>query len=90
MGGSLSDPLATTPIAIAQTSSEGVATDGVHVYWATTGGAASAGQIWRANLDGTAAVSLAQGQNFPACIALDNKSVYWINEGGGTIAKTAK
>jgi hypothetical protein len=77
-------------VAQLQGGSRGVATDGIHVYWADAGVTASTGEIWRADLDGKNPVRLASAQNFPACIAVDGTSVYWINEAGGMISKTAK
>jgi hypothetical protein len=60
------------------------------VYWAVGGTAAMMGSIWRSALDGSGAVALVQGQNYPGCVAVDQTSVYWINENGGMVSKTGK
>jgi hypothetical protein len=53
------------------------------LYWANRDG----GTIERANLDGTGAVILVDGQNLPTRPALDLASglMYWANNGGGDI-----
>jgi hypothetical protein len=79
-----------TPILMNQAASQGVAVDGFRLYWANGGVGANTGTINRSHKDGTGAVQLATGQNFPGCIALDALSIYWINESSGTISKTAK
>ena len=58
---------------------------GIHMYWTDTG----AGQIQRANLDGSDVVELASGLTTPTDIAVDvaGQKIYWTNTGLGQIQR---
>jgi hypothetical protein len=62
-------------VAMAQDTPRGIATDGVHVFWANTAG----GTVMQANIDGTMPVPLASSQSSPTGIAIDTANVYWTN-----------
>jgi DNA-binding beta-propeller fold protein YncE len=74
-------------IASGQSYPEGIATDGVNVYWTTTG------MMVGAPIAGGSQFVLASGQNNPAAgglpidvgIATDGTYVYWANYGGGSV-----
>jgi hypothetical protein len=60
-----------------------VAVDASHIYWTNAGD----GTIWRANLDGTNAQSIVQGegQNSLFAVAVDGNHLYWTNRSEGMV-----
>ncbi len=58
---------------------------GIHMYWTDTG----AGQIQRANLDGSDVADLVQGLTTPTDIAVDvtGEKIYWTDAGLGQIQR---
>jgi virginiamycin B lyase len=65
----------------------GMTVDANYVYWSTFRALQGDGTIWRANLDGTNPVQLAQNQDAPQGLAVDANHLYWTNTGGGTIMR---
>jgi sugar lactone lactonase YvrE len=65
----------------------GMMVDANYVYWSTFRALQGDGTIWRANLDGTNTVQLAQNQDAPQGLAVDANHLYWTNTGGGTIMR---
>ena len=60
-----------------------MAVDASHIYWTNAGD----GTIWRANLDGTNAQSIVQGegQNSLFAVAVDGNHLYWTNRSEGMV-----
>ena len=77
-----SNPQAIVP---GQAAPFGIAVDGSHLYWTNSGD----GTIWRANLDGTNAQSIVQGegQNSLFAVAVDASHLYWTNRSQGTVKR---
>ena len=61
--------------------SRGMTVDANYVYWSTFRALQGDGTIWRANLDGTNPVQLAQGLDAPQGLAVDANYLYWANDG---------
>ena len=59
----------------------GMTVDANYVYWSTFRALQGDGTIWRANLDGTNPVQLAQGLDAPQGLAVDANYLYWANDG---------
>jgi hypothetical protein len=61
----------------------GLALDGQHIYWASSGGA-----IGEANLDGTNVnPAFITGGSVPDAVAVDRQHIYWANRSSGTIGE---
>jgi hypothetical protein len=71
-----------TVLSAANTMANGIATDGVNVYF-TTGGSVYKCPVGVAG----GAKAIASGQNGPSALAVDSTSVYWTNSGDGTVMK---
>jgi hypothetical protein len=63
----------------------GVAVDATHIYWTeANGGGAAAGDIGRANLNGSSqSTSFVSGLNNPAGVAVTSTHIYWSNFAAG-------
>ena len=59
----------------------GMTVDANYVYWSTYTALQGDGTIWRANLDGTNPVQLAQDLDQPQGLAVDANNLYWANAG---------
>jgi hypothetical protein len=59
----------------------GMTVDANYVYWSTARALQGDGTIWRANLDGTNPVQLAQNLDQPQGLAVDANYLYWANNG---------
>ncbi|MFI6833101.1 choice-of-anchor D domain-containing protein [Kribbella sp. NPDC050241] len=72
-------------IATAQATPFGIAVDGSHIYWTNSGD----GTIWRANLDGTDAQSIVQGEGQQSLFAVtvDANHLYWTNRSQNTVKR---
>jgi hypothetical protein len=71
-----------TVLSAANTMANGIATDGVNVYF-TSGSSVYKCPV---GVAGGAKV-IASSQNGPSALAVDSTSVYWTNSGGGTVMK---
>jgi len=63
----------------------GIGVSASHVYWTESGDTS----VWKANLDGTGDVEIADSEIVPTALAIDDTSVYWINDGIGSIRSAA-
>jgi len=63
----------------------GIRVSASHVYWTESGDTS----VWKANLDGTGDVEIANSEIAPMALAIDDTSVYWINEDNSSIRSAA-